>query len=166
VSAWKHDFSSRFAHALTKHGHRLWQSDARLLWEQKVCYSGGNSLPWATLSQATPSYYIYLRCILISSHLCENFLSGLFASGFPHKCSISRLFHACHMPYLPLHYWYDDSYNIWWGVAIYYAVLSLLPSLDPSNTLLRRQFHVTRENSVLGRIREMTSWLRNFACCC
>ena len=60
------------------------------------------SLSWARLLQSTPSSY--LRCTLISNHLCLDLLVVSFFQVLHQKCvCICVVPHTCHMPH-PSHF--------------------------------------------------------------
>jgi len=78
------------------------------------------SLSWASSIQSMPPHPTSWRSILmLSSHLCLGFPSGLFPSGFPppKPCMHLSYPHTCYMPRPPHSRFYRQN-NIGWAVHI------------------------------------------------
>jgi len=79
------------------------------------------SLSWASSIQSTPRTSHFLRIhLILSSHLCLGFPSGLFLSGVPTKTLYTPLLSptTCYMPHLSHSSRFDHPYNIGWGIQI------------------------------------------------
>jgi hypothetical protein len=120
--------------------HSASQEIPRSLWTPKVhcCRVSHWYLSWARWIQCTPSHPVSLRFILmISSHLCLDFLHGLFHCGFLTIILYAFLTSSvCYMPCPFHHLWLDHPNNTWWGIQVneasHYAAFSSLLPLPPS----------------------------------